>query len=71
MNNILFKPRKVLRNISHFAFEFLLSFRLKVGESKTVRRCEEMKKEKAVKTIQNGGSQESQSRRPTASGIYW
>ena len=37
------------------------------GESETVHKCREMKKEKEVKTLQNGGKQELQS--CTDSGI--
>ena len=38
-----------------------------IGESETVHKCREMKKEKEVKTLQNGGKQELQS--CTDSGI--
>ena len=32
-----------------------------IGESETVHKCREMKKDKEVKTLQNGGKQELQS----------
>ena len=53
--------------ISNFCFGILSSFSLEDGESEMVHKCREMKKDKEVKTLQNGGKQESRS--CTGSGI--
>ena len=44
-----------------FRFGILSSFYLNIGESETVHRCREVKKDKEVKTLRNGGKQESRS----------
>ena len=47
--------------------EFLAAFH-EIGDSETVHKCREMKKDKEVKTLQNGSKQELQS--CTDSGIH-
>ena len=50
-----------------FALEFWAAFHKKIGESETVHKRREMKTDKEVKTLKNGGKQELQS--CTDSGI--
>ena len=61
--------KNVVQMIWDFALEFWAAFHQKIGESETVSKCREMKKDKDVKTLQNGSKQELQS--CTNSGIFW